>query len=115
MGRGIEVLVRGGRLVLRVGVPIPAMWRGMPLQPDDPEDPDAFRLDLDPLGMAPVRVVFGRDAATGARAIHTDLGGQPISFVVVPSPGAGPSWATAGAIGAAVAGTVLLARRRGRR
>jgi len=34
-----------------------------------------FRLDLSELGMSSVRVVFGRDAAGGAAAIHADLGG----------------------------------------
>ena len=39
------------------------------LHPDDEDDPTVFRLDLD-LGMSTVRVVFGRDAATGRPAIH---------------------------------------------
>jgi hypothetical protein len=30
-------------------------------------------------------VVFGRDAASGAAAIHADLGGQPVSLIRRPS------------------------------
>ena len=45
--------------------------------PDEKDDPYVFRLDLSELGMSSVRVVFGRDAASGAAAIHAeaDLGG----------------------------------------
>lgn len=34
-GAGVEVFVRGGRLMLRVLTPIPAAYRGFPLHPDD--------------------------------------------------------------------------------
>ena len=60
LGGGAEVFVRGGRLMVRLLTPVPALYRGLPLQPDDAADPYVFRLDLSPFGMSPVRVVFGR-------------------------------------------------------
>ena len=74
---GVEVLARGGHLVIRALTPVPGLYRGLPLHPDDEDDPYVFRLDLSELGMSSVRVVFGRDAASGTAAIHAeaDLGG----------------------------------------
>jgi hypothetical protein len=46
MAGGFEVFVGGGRLRLRLVAPIPALRRGIPLVPDHPDDPYAFRLDL---------------------------------------------------------------------
>jgi CubicO group peptidase (beta-lactamase class C family) len=81
---GAEVLVRGGRLMIRGLTPIPAVWRGLELHPDDEDDPDMFRLDLSRFaGMSTVRVVFGRDANGRVSAIHGDLGGQPLSLLRV--------------------------------
>jgi hypothetical protein len=84
---GVEVLVRGGRPVVRASIPVPALSRGLPLHPDDEDDPFVFRLDLSELGMSSARVVFGRDAAGGAPAVHTALGGQPLSLIRRPGPG----------------------------
>jgi CubicO group peptidase (beta-lactamase class C family) len=81
LGGGVEVLVRGGRLMVRVLAPIPALYQGLPLEPADMTDPYVFRLDLSVFGMAPVRVVFSGVADGRAMAIHTDLGGQPWSLV----------------------------------
>jgi CubicO group peptidase (beta-lactamase class C family) len=78
---GVEVFVRGGRLMLRALTPVPALRRGVPLHPDDPGDPSVFRLDLARYGMGTARVVFGRDVASDAAAIHLDLGGQPVSLI----------------------------------
>ena len=58
LGGGAEVFVRGGRLMLRLLTPVPALYRGLPLLPDDETDPYVFRLDLSAFGMAPVRMVF---------------------------------------------------------
>ena len=69
---GVEVLARGGHLVIRALTPVPGLYRGLPLHPDEEDDPYVFRLDLSELGMSSVRVVFGRDAAGGAAAIHAD-------------------------------------------
>ena len=78
---GAEVFVRGGHLMIRALTPIPALYRGFRLHPDDEDDPYVFRLDLSGSGTSTVRVVFGRDAGSGRTAIHADLGGQPLSMV----------------------------------
>jgi CubicO group peptidase (beta-lactamase class C family) len=110
MGPGMEVLVQGGRPVLRLRWPFPGLRRGVPLVPDDPDDPCAFRLDLTGMGLGRVRARFRRDAVTGQRAIHTDLGGQPISFVEA---AAGTSvWWIVGAACVTVASAAAAARRR---
>ncbi|HZD70709.1 MAG TPA: serine hydrolase [Actinomycetes bacterium] len=97
---GVEVFVRGGRLMIRALTPIPALYRGLPLHPDDEDDPYAFRLDLWGLGMSTVRVVFGRDVASDTAAIHTSLGGQPLSLIRRPTEGRarGPRTAALGAL-----------------
>ena len=71
-GGGAEVLVRGGRLTARLRLPVPALWRGVPLHPDDEADPYVYRLDQAALGMPLVRVAFD-PRAPGGRAMHTDL------------------------------------------
>lgn len=85
MGGGARVLVRGGRLVMQLLTPIPALYRGLPLLPDAEDDPYAFRLDLSRFGMAPVRLIFDCGAGRGRRTVHTDLGRQPISLYERPS------------------------------
>ena len=85
IGGGLQVFVAADRPTLRVRLPVPALWRGIPLQPADASDPRAFRLDLSPLGMGQVHLRFAVDPVTGRRLMHTDLGGQPITFVE-PSP-----------------------------
>ena len=82
---GVEVFVRRGRLMIRALAPIPALYRGFPLRPDDEDDPYVFRLDLSEVGMSTVRVVFGRDVASDRAAIHADLGGQPLSLIRRPT------------------------------
>ena len=81
------MLARGGHLVIRAMTPVPGLCRGLPLHPDEGDDPYVFRLDLSELGMSSVRVVFGRDAASGAAAIHAeaDLGG--LSLIRRPAAG----------------------------
>lgn len=76
---GAEVFVRRGQLTLRPLVPLPALARGLPLHPDDPEDPYVFRIDLSSLGMGTSRVVFSRSHA-GVTAFHLDLDVAPLSF-----------------------------------
>jgi CubicO group peptidase (beta-lactamase class C family) len=87
MAGGAEVSVRGGRLMIRALTPIPALYRGVPLHPDDEDDPYVFRLDLSEVGMSTIRVVFGRDVASGRAAVHTSLGGQPLSLIRRPTEG----------------------------
>jgi CubicO group peptidase (beta-lactamase class C family) len=70
---GAEVFVRGGRPMVRVLTPVPALYRGFPLHPDDEKDPYVFRLDLSRFGMGTVRVVFSREGGAGTTAAHVDL------------------------------------------
>jgi CubicO group peptidase (beta-lactamase class C family) len=112
MGRGAEVFVRGGRLMVRLLTPIPALYRGFPLQPDDEGDPYVFRLDLSSFGMPTVRLAFQRDADRGVVAVHTDL--QSLSLDRQPAASAGGRWAT-GVLGALAVVTAASAVRRRRR
>jgi CubicO group peptidase (beta-lactamase class C family) len=114
MGGGAQVFVRDGQLMLRLLTPVPALWRGHRLLPDHETDPYVFRLDLSELGMPPVRLAFCRDPDSGDIAIHTDLGGQPISLVRDPPASSGRLW-IAGALGTAAVVAAGLARRRARR
>jgi Beta-lactamase len=61
IGAGCEVTVHRGQLLLKPLIPIPAMRRGLRLYPDDPYDPQVFRVDLSEAGKPPTRVVFSRD------------------------------------------------------
>ena len=58
-GAGVEVVVRGGQLLLKPLTPVPAMRRGMRLYPDDPDDPRVFRVEVPEYGKN-YRVVFKR-------------------------------------------------------
>lgn len=70
-GAGGEVAVRRGQLILRALSPIPALYRGVPLHPDD--DPSVFWIDLAQFGFGPAKVVFCSDAAAGTASLHLDL------------------------------------------
>ena len=94
MGGGVEVLVRGGQLTVRVLTPLPALYRGLPLYPDDERDPYVFRLDLSRFGMATLRVVFSREDDRGTTAVHGDLGGQPLSLLKQTGPRRPRAWFT---------------------
>ena len=116
LGYGAEVFVRGGRLMVRLLIPVPALYRGLPLHPDDPTDPYAFRLDLTPFGIAPVRLVFAGVIDGRATAIHTDLGGQPWSLIRVSDAATRRPWLrrAVAALGALiVTATVRRSRQRG--
>jgi hypothetical protein len=106
---GVEVFVRGGRPMLRVLTPVPALYRGFPLHPDDERDPYAFRLDLSAFGMGTARVVFSHDAGTGTTACHTEL--QAVSLHKRPARPAARLTVALGALAAAT--TVVAGRRRG--
>ncbi|MBH0781739.1 serine hydrolase domain-containing protein [Nocardia bovistercoris] len=73
VGAGLRVEVRRGQLVLRVLGPVPALRRGIPLRPDDPDDPEVFRMDLTEFGLGSVRVVFARSPLSGATAMHLEV------------------------------------------
>jgi CubicO group peptidase (beta-lactamase class C family) len=87
LGGGVQVFVGGGRLKLRALTPIPALARGLDLHSDEAADPSVFRLDLTAFRMPSVRLVFAPVPGTGSMAIHSDLGGQPISLYRSPSKG----------------------------
>jgi CubicO group peptidase (beta-lactamase class C family) len=68
MGAGAEVVVDGRQLVLKPISPVPALRRGMPLHPDDADDPFAFRVDLSALGMGTLPLLFA--TADGGRRVQ---------------------------------------------
>jgi CubicO group peptidase (beta-lactamase class C family) len=70
-GAGVRVVVRRGRLVLRSLSPLPGLFRGLVLHPDDAHDPYVFRVDLSAHDLGTARVVFSGPA--GAMRIHTDV------------------------------------------
>jgi CubicO group peptidase (beta-lactamase class C family) len=72
LGAGVEVRVRRGQLILRTLSPIPTLYRGLQLHPDDKEDPYAFRIDLTKYGLNTVRVVFSRDPSGMTTEFHLD-------------------------------------------
>jgi CubicO group peptidase (beta-lactamase class C family) len=110
---GFEVFVRGGRLMIRALTPIAALYRGLPLYPDDEDDPYIFRLDLSGFGQGTVRVVFGRDVAGDTAVVHADLGGQPLTLVRRPAAGArAPLTAALGALLVAAAARSVTRRHR---
>jgi CubicO group peptidase (beta-lactamase class C family) len=115
IGAGAEVTVRRGRPVVRLLSPIPALYRGFVLHPDDPCDPYVFRVELPWLGIGSSRVVFSQaDGGTGTTALHIEFG--PLSFRKRP-PAANPRpWVTGGlaALGVATVATGLRRRARGR-
>ncbi len=101
LGVGAEVFVRRGRLMLRFLGPIPRLYHGIVLHPDDPLDPYVFRVELPLFGVGTTRVVFGREPA----ALHLDLG--PLSFAKQPGWTNPRRWAISGL--AATAATVTAA------
>lgn len=110
-GLGAEVFVRGGQLMLRVLSPIPALYRGFALHPDDDNDPDVFRIDLSAYGFGTQRVVFSRDADGAATRIHIDV--VPLRLEKQPQFKNPRVWMTgaAGALAALAAGLALGWRR----
>lgn len=112
MGAGLDVFVGGGRLMARILTPVPALYRGIPLHPDDESDPYLFRVDLSPFGMPTVRIAFVHEAGAGTTAVHTDL--QSLSLYRRRATGRPGLWA-AGALGAAAVATAATVARRRRR
>jgi CubicO group peptidase (beta-lactamase class C family) len=76
-GAGVEVFVRRGQLFIRMLSPIPALYKGSPLHPDDETDPYAFRIDFSEFGLGTVPVVFSREPERGTMAVHFGL--MPLS------------------------------------
>jgi CubicO group peptidase (beta-lactamase class C family) len=115
VSRGVEVAVRGGRLAIRLLTPVPVPFRGLALEPDDPDDPFVFRLHLARFGTPSVRVVFSRGADGRATAVHTDLGGQPLSLVRRDDAGIDRRWLGPGLGAVAAIGLIATARHRAAR
>lgn len=111
MGAGAQIFVRGGRLMLRLLTPVPALYRGVPLHPDDENDPYVFRIDLAEFGMATARIVFSREAGLGTTALHSDLGVLSLHRQQATK----ATSVTTTAIAARLVGTTAIALRRRRR
>ncbi len=117
-GLGAEVFVRGGQLMLRVLSPIPLLYRGFVLHPDDENDTDVFRIDLGKYGFGTQRVVFSRDVNGAATGIHIDV--LPLRLEKRPDSKNPRMWAIGGLgaltlAGAAAAVGWRLTRRDGKR
>jgi CubicO group peptidase (beta-lactamase class C family) len=114
LGAGVEVLVRHGRLMLRTLSPVPILYRGVVLHPDDDTDPDVFRIDLSRYGMAPARVVFSRNSAGATTGVHLDglpLSAEKRSALANLGPG-NPGLLATGALAAVAMGTAARPLRR---
>jgi hypothetical protein len=113
LGLGVEVFVRGERLMLRGLNPVPALYRGFVLHPDDHGDPYVFRVDASEFGMGTARIVFGRDP-DGTMTVHPDV--MPLSLRKQPGSTNPRRWAMAALAAAAacvaVRGITAPARRR---
>jgi hypothetical protein len=111
LGAGAEVAARGDRLWIRLLSPRPALYRGFELHPDDPADPDVFRVDLGAFGLPTARILFSHAAGRPARAVHVDI--FPASLVRASARTNPQVWAKGAMVGLAAMGTaVALGRRR---
>ncbi|MBI3748612.1 MAG: beta-lactamase family protein [Chloroflexi bacterium] len=111
VGVGVEVFVRGGQLMIRLLSPVPALFRGFPLRPDDLADPDIFRIDMSRLGPFSMRVAFGREPGLRVTSANLDL--MPISLRKQPARTNPRRWATGALAGLGVAAAAAAMRRRG--
>ncbi len=109
-GAGAEVFVRRGQLTLRALSPIPAVYRGFVLHPDDEKDPCVFRADVSEFGLGTARVIFSRDPAGAVTRLHLDL--MPMSLQKQPAIKNPRPWVTAGVGALAVATAAVAIRRR---
>jgi len=110
VGVGIEVFVRGGQLMVRLLSPVPALFRGFPLLPDDAADPDVFRVDMSKLGPFSMRVAFGREPGFGVTSANFDL--MPISLRKQPAMRNPRRWVTGVLSGLALGAATVAVRRR---
>ena len=107
VGAGIEVFVRGGELRLRFLSPIPALYRGFPLRPDDEADPYVFRVEL--TESVSTRVVFAQEPGAGTTTLHVEI--MPLSLHKQTA-ATNPRVLASGTLGAlAVAGAAAALRR----
>jgi CubicO group peptidase (beta-lactamase class C family) len=111
LGAGAEVFVRRGQLMLRCLAPVPEMYRGFPLHPDDGEDPCVFRMDLSEAGLGTMRVVFSRGAGGDVTGLHLEA--MPLTLKKRAGAANPRVWAQGLAVAATAAtGRYLTARRR---
>ncbi len=111
IGAGVEVFVRRGQLMIRALSPIPALYRGFLLHPDDDKDPYVFRIDFSTFGIETGRVIFSRQPGVGTTAVHLDF--APLSFQKQPATKNPRLWIT-GALGALAVAAMVTAIRRPR-
>jgi CubicO group peptidase (beta-lactamase class C family) len=109
LGLGVEVFVRGGRLMIRGLNPMPALYRGFELHPDDNSDPYVFRVDASKYGIPTSRVVFNRDSA-GTMRVHYDL--MPLSLEKQPGVTNPRLWISAATATIGAVATANAVRRR---
>jgi CubicO group peptidase (beta-lactamase class C family) len=112
-GLGAEVFVRRGQLILRTLSPIPAVYKGFVLHPDDDKDPYVFRIDLSQFGIGTARVIFSRDPERGTTQVQLDL--YPLALQQQPAIKNPRLWSTGvlGALGVAATATAVRRRRIG--
>lgn len=108
IGAGVEVFVGGGSPRLRFLSPIPALYRGFELIPDDEKDPDVFRLELGE-ALEPMRVVFGRDPEGVVDRVY--FGMMPLTLHKK-STASNPRRWIGGAVGVGALGAAVLVARR---
>ena len=111
LGAGAEVFVRRDELMMRFLSPIPRLYKGFPLHPDDEDDPYVFRIRLPLFGNGTCRVVFSQEPGIGTLALHLDFG--PTSFQKQPDAMNPRLWAT-GALGVIAAASAVAAVQRSR-
>jgi len=109
LGAGVEVFVRRGQLIMRILSPILALYRGLPLHPDDIKDPYIFRVDFSRFGIDTGRVIFSREPGAGTTAVHFEFG--PLSFQKQPAIKNPHLWAI-GALSALAVSTAVATVRR---
>jgi CubicO group peptidase (beta-lactamase class C family) len=111
-GAGVKVFVRRGQLMMRILSPIPMLYRGFPLHPDDDNDPYIFRVDLAAFGIGTGRVIFSREPGVGTTAVHFEFG--PLSFQKQPDSKNPRVWSsgTLGALAVAAATAAVVQRSR---
>lgn len=108
VGLGAEVSVEHGQLTLRTLSPIPVMYRGFALHPDDVNDPYAFRVDLSKYGIGTVKIVFSRDPG-GVTRIHSNW--IPVSLQRKPLDQSPRRWIARAALTAAGIAAIALVGR----
>ncbi len=73
IGLGIEVFVKGGRLMCRFLTPVPELARGFVLHEESPTDPFVFRIDLAEADLEPIRAAFGVASSGVVDRLYLDV------------------------------------------